>query len=88
MLFKAINHSIGFNGLVSTLLVFGAYSKMTEQDASFLSITERATAMLKVIDEVRKNIAFHQVNDVLNTCNGLSTKSVYDLPINSFILMY
>ena len=39
MSFKAINDSVGLNGLVLTLLVFGAYSRMSELDAPFVSIT-------------------------------------------------
>ena len=52
MSFKAINNSIGPNGLVSTLLVFGAYPKMTEHDALSPSITQRTVAIRKAIDEV------------------------------------
>lgn len=36
---KAINDSVDPNGLVSTLLVFGAYPRMTELDAPSPSIT-------------------------------------------------
>ena len=39
MFFKAINNSVGPNGLVSTLLVFGTYPRMTKMDAPFPSIT-------------------------------------------------
>ena len=52
--FKTINNSVVFNGLVHTLLVFGAYSRMTELDAPFLSITQRTMVMKKAMDEVRK----------------------------------
>lgn len=38
MFFKAINNSIDFNGLVLTLVVFGAYFRMTEQDAPSPSV--------------------------------------------------
>ena len=37
--FKAINDSVGSNGLVPTLLVFGTYSRMSELDAPSASIT-------------------------------------------------
>jgi hypothetical protein len=33
MAFKAINDSVGPNGLIPTLLVFGAYLRMVESDA-------------------------------------------------------
>ena len=88
MSFKTINDSVGPNGLVPTLLVFGAYPRMTELDAPSPSITQRAMAMKKAMDEVRKCTASRQVNDALNTCNGPSTASVHDLPINSPVLIY
>ena len=88
MSFKTINDSVGPNGLVPTLLVFGAYPRMTELDAPSPSITQRAMAMKKAMDEVRKCTASRQVNDALNTRNGPSTASVHDLPINSPVLVY
>ena len=88
MSFKAINNSVGPNRLVSTLLVFGAYSRMTEQDAPSPSITQHAVAMRKAIDEVRRFTASRRINDGLNTRNGPSTASVHDLPINSPVLVY
>jgi hypothetical protein len=36
--FKVINNSAGLDGLVLTLLVFGAYLKIIESDALFLTI--------------------------------------------------
>lgn len=88
MFLKAINNLVGFNGLVPILLVFGAYSKIIELDASFLSITQCAIAMKKSMDEVRKCTASQQVNDALNTCNKLSTTFAHDLLINLPVLVY
>lgn len=45
MFFKAINNVMSSHWLVSTLLIFGAYPMITEQEASFLSITQRVVAM-------------------------------------------
>ncbi len=52
MSFKAINDSVGPNRLVPTLLVFGAYPKMTKQDAPSPLITQPAMAIRKATDEV------------------------------------
>lgn len=52
MSFKAIDNSVGPNGLVLTLLVFGAYSRMTKLDILFPSISKRAVAMKKAGDKV------------------------------------
>ena len=83
MSFKAINDSIGSNGLVPTLLVFRAYPRMTESDALAPSIAQHAMAIRKAMDEVQKCTASRQVNNTLNTWNGPSTISMHDLLINS-----
>lgn len=44
-------------------------------------------AMQKAIDKERKNTISHQVNNVLNTHNKLSIKSVYNLLLNLLILV-
>lgn len=67
MFFKALNNLIELNGLVLTLLVFGAYFYMTNMEASSSTITQRSITMQKTIEEVRRSHAFCQVNDALNT---------------------
>ena len=52
MSFKDINNSVGPNGLVTSLLVFSAYPKVTELDAPSPSIIQHAMVMHKTIDEV------------------------------------
>ena len=86
--FKAFNNSVGSNRLVPTLLVFGAYFWMTEIDAPLSIITQYTTAMQKAIEEVRKLVASCQVHDALNTWNRPFTSIVYDLPLNSLVLVY
>lgn len=88
MSFKAINDSVGPNGLVPTLLVFGAYPRMVELDAPSPTITQRSLAMRKAMDEVRRLTATRQVNDALNTRNGPSTIAVHDLTLNSPVLVW
>ncbi len=43
--FKAINDIASLNGLILTLLVYGAYSKMTKMDLTSLTISQRAIAL-------------------------------------------
>lgn len=88
MSLKAINDSVGPNRLVPILLVFDAYPKMTELDALSSLITQHVMAMKKAIDEVWKCTTSWQINDALNTQNKPFIASVYDLPINSSILVY
>lgn len=88
MSFKALNDSVGPNGLVPTLLVFGAYPRMTDMDAPSPTISQRSIAMRKAMEEVRRSHASHQVNDTLNTRNGPSTSLIHDLPLNSLVLVF
>lgn len=88
MSFKAINNLIGLNKLVSTLLVFNTYLKMTEQKVLFLLVIKCVTVMRKTIDEIKKNIVSHSVNNILNTYNRSFTGSVYDLSISLSVLVY
>lgn len=88
MAFKALNDSVGPNDLVSTLLVFGAYPRITDMDASSPTITQRPVAMRKAMEEVQKSVATRQIFDALNTRNGLSTTILHDLPLNSLVLVF
>ncbi len=49
MIFKILNDSTDLNDLVSILLVFDAYSRMIEMNASFSTITQRSIAMRKAM---------------------------------------
>ena len=67
MVFKALNDSAGPNGLVPTLLVFGAYPRLVNTDAPLPTVSQRANALKKVMEEIKKIQAEHQVTDALNT---------------------
>ena len=54
MAVKAINYTASPNGLVPTLLVYGAYLRISRLDPPALSIMERATAIRKVIAKIVK----------------------------------
>ena len=88
MTLKTINDSIGSHELVFILLVFGAYSRMTKLDAPSPTINQRAIAMKKTMNEMRKFNANRQINDIFNTRNEFSTIHLHDLPLNSSVLMY
>ena len=65
MAVKAVNDTAGPNGLVPTLLVFGAYLQMTNLDPPAPSITVRATAVHKAMAEIAKLQACKSVNNAL-----------------------
>lgn len=83
-----MNNLVGLNRLVPTLLIFGIYPRMTKLDTLSLSLTQHTMAIKKAIDKVRKYTASQQVNDILNTYNGLFIIFLYELPINLPILVY
>ena len=54
MAVKAINNTAGPNGLVPTLLVYGAYLRISNLDPPTLSIIERAAVIRKAIAKIVK----------------------------------
>ena len=65
MAVKAVNNTTGPNGLVLTLLVFGAYSYIAKLDPPALLITERTMAICKAMAEIAKLQACKLVNNAL-----------------------
>ena len=54
MVVKAINNTAGPNGLVPTLLVYGAYPRISKLDPPAPSVTDRAAVIRKVMAEIVK----------------------------------
>ena len=88
MAVKAINNTAGPDGLVPTLLVFGAYPRMTKLDPPAPSITVRTIAIRKAMTEITKLRARKSVNNALHHRNGPDTTPVHDLPLNSEVLVW
>ena len=85
---KAVNDTSGPDGLVPTLLAFGAYPRITEFDLPTRSTIQRATAIRKAIEEVSRLGAKTQINKALNKRNGPSVTDIHDLPLNSLVLVW
>jgi hypothetical protein len=81
MAVKAINNSAGPDGIVPTLLVFGAYSRLTEIDPPSPSVTKRAEAICTATKEVCRLYAKRRVKDALAIRNSPDTKNTLDLPL-------
>jgi hypothetical protein len=67
MAVKAINNTAGYNSIVPTLLVFGAFPRITHIDPPALSIAQQATTIKKAIAKVTKLQIQRQVTDPLRT---------------------
>ena len=80
MAVKAVNDTISPNGLVSTLLMFGAYLRMTRSSALSALIIKRAEAVRTAMTELRHLNAKRQIKDALTMKNSPNTVSTLDLP--------
>jgi hypothetical protein len=88
MAVKAVNDTAGPDGIVPTLLVFGAYPRMTELDAPSPTIAQRSAAIRRATAEIAKLRATRQVADALNQRNGPSTAHLHDLELGAEVLVW
>jgi len=87
MAIKAVNNTASPDRLVPTLLVYGAYLRISNLSLPTSSITERAAAIQKAIAEIVKLRAKQAVNNALYYRNGPNITLVHDLPLNSKVLI-
>ena len=87
MAVKAINDTAGPDGLVPTLLVYGAYPRMSNLDPPAPSIMERATAIRKAMAEIVKLRAANQSITLCTTAMDQHNLGS-DPPLNSEVLVW
>ncbi|KAJ5900184.1 uncharacterized protein N7473_004254 [Penicillium subrubescens] len=78
---KAVNDSAGPDRIIPTLLIFGAYPRITEIDPPSPSVVKRAKAIRAATKEVRRLHTERQVNDALAIRNSPSTIATLNLPL-------
>jgi hypothetical protein len=88
MAVKAVNNTVGPDGIVPTLLVFRAYPRMTDMDPPSPSIIQRAQAIHAATKELQRLYAEHQVSDALAMRNGPNTQPTLDLLIDSDVRIW
>lgn len=88
MAVKSVDDSVGPNDLIPTLLVFGAFPRLSQNDAPSLSTMKRATATKAAMNELSKLKATRQIKDALNQRNGLQIYQIHDAPIGSDVLVW
>lgn len=88
MAVKAVNDTAGPDGLVPTLLVFGAYPRISMDSPPSPSIIQRAEAIQKAMKALRRAAAERTVSDALNTRNGPITDEVLSLPLQSEVMIW
>jgi hypothetical protein len=87
MAFKALNNTTRPDGLVPTLLVFGAYPRIAKSDPPAPTVIQHTAVIKRAIAEIYKIRAKRQVTEALRTRNGPRTNDIYDLPLNSEVLV-
>ena len=87
MAVKAVNDTTGLDRLISTLLVYKAYLRISNLDPLAPSIMEWAAAIRKAMAEIVKLRAKQTVNNALHHRNGPNTTLVYNLPLNSEVFI-
>jgi hypothetical protein len=88
MAVKAVNDTAGPNGIVPTLLVFGAYPRINDLDAPSPDIVKRSEAIRKAMKEVRELHSKRQVSDALGMRNGPNTLPTLSLPLDSDVRVW
>ena len=88
MAVKAVNNTTSPDGLVPTLLVYGAYLRISKLDPPAPSITEQVATIRKAIAKIVKLRAKQTVNNALHHRNGPNTTLVHDLLLNSKVLIW
>ncbi|EED15751.1 conserved hypothetical protein [Talaromyces stipitatus ATCC 10500] len=73
MAIKAVNNTVGLDGYVSTLLVFGVYPRMTDYSPPASTVVQHAATVKKAMTEVQRLHTVRQVNNALNIRNGPSS---------------
>jgi len=88
MAVKAVNDTAGPDGLIPTLLVYGAYPRISNLDPPAPSITDQAAAVRKAMAEIVKLRAKQTVNSALYHRNRLDTTPIHNLLLNSEVLVW
>lgn len=88
MAVKAVNDTAGPNGLVPTLLVFGAYPRITDDAHPPMTTVERGKAVRKAMREVRQIHAERAVKDALQAKSGPDVSETLNLPLFSNVRVW
>jgi hypothetical protein len=90
MAVKAVNDTAGSDGYMPTLLVFGAYPRISADSPFSPTVTQRAEAIRKTTAEVRKLTASRDVKAALRARNGpdQTLSNTNELPLQSEVRVW
>lgn len=83
MAVKAVNDTAGPDGLVPTLLVFGAFPRVNLDSPPTPSMLRRSEAIAKAMTALRKLSAERQINEAIATRNCPDVDDQMALPLQS-----
>jgi hypothetical protein len=78
---KTINDSIGPDGIIPILLVFGAYPRITNNSVLSPITTKRTKAIRKASNEVRRYYTKQYIEDALRIRNSPNITMIFKLLI-------
>lgn len=86
---KAVNDSIGPDGLIPTLLVYGAIPRLgLPTDKPSPDMHSRALALRKATESMSRYFAKRQVDSAVKTRNGPDVSENHQIPIGYQVLVY
>jgi hypothetical protein len=85
---KAVNNTVGPNGLVPTLLVFSTYPRIATTDTPSLTVIKRDKAITKAIKQIAELYTKRQVTDALRQQNRPNISNILDVLISKNVLIY
>ena len=85
---KAVNDTAGPDGLIPTLLVYGAYPRLNREDKPTPSNTARVRAIEYIIDDVRRSNAKIAIIEAIRTTRRLDVAAVLRLLLNTKVLVW
>jgi hypothetical protein len=82
-----VNNTVGLDRLIPTLLVYGAYPRISREDKLTLLNTEQARVIKRVIDNVYRSNAKIAITKAIRTTRGLDVAAVLGLLLNTKVLV-
>ncbi len=84
---KAVNDTVGPDGLIPILLVYGAYPHISREDKPIPSNTEQARVIERTMDDVCRSNAKSAITKAMRTTRGLDVVAVLRLLLNTKVLV-
>jgi hypothetical protein len=85
---KAVNNTVGPNGLISTLLVFSTYLQIATTNTPSLIVTEHNKAIIKAIKQIAELHTKKQVTNALKQQNRPNISNTLNVLIDKNVLVY